>query len=392
MRADELNRRPGSPHPPVARLDALTALRFPAAAGVVAYHYQNLLHPAGPAPSIGWAAYGAVTFFFVLSGFILTHNYRSVGFDQPAARHAFYRARIARIFPLYLVSIGLALPFFAAHLAKLAPVPPLMAASGLLTPLGLQAWLPGAACALNCPAWSVSAELTFYALFPFLLPPLLRRPGRGALVLLLAWCVMGVAASLAWDARAAGASLLAPEPAGPDAALLAQFIKFNPLLRLPEFLFGIVLYAVWQRRAVAPPVLLALALAVGMALGLVAAAPSIPEPVMHNGLTALVAAPLILAAAAIRGGPLTWPPLVFLGKISFACYLLHVPASAAIQALDRIAADGVLRAHPWAGLVLACALTLAASALLHLRLEEPARRLILRSAARPAISAGRERA
>ncbi|WP_232630425.1 acyltransferase family protein [Methylobacterium sp. Leaf118] len=390
MRAAEPNRSPGSLHPPVARLDALTTLRFPAAAGVVAYHYQNVLHSAGPAPSIGWAAYGAVTFFFVLSGFILTHNYRSFGFDRPDARHAFYRARIARIVPLYLVSIGLALPFFAAHLAKLAPVPPLMAASGLLTPLGLQAWLPGAACALNCPAWSVSAELTFYALFPLLLPPLLRRPGRGALVLLVAWCAMGVAASFAWDARAAGASLLAPEPAGPDAVLLAQFIKFNPLLRLPEFLFGILLYAVWQRWAVAPLVLLALA--AGMALGLVAAAPSIPEPLMHNGLTALVAAPLILSAAAIRRGPLTWRPLVFLGKISFAGYLLHVPASAAIQALDRIAADGALRAHPWTVIALACALTLAASTLLHLRLEEPARRLILRGATRPTFLAGRERA
>ena len=369
---------PGRAHPPVAPLRALTALRFVAAAYVLVFHYARFFFPEAAIPAPIGLGYSGVTFFFLLSGFILAYNYHAVDLREPGARARFRRARVARVYPVYLLSLALALPWLAAWVAKSAPpLQGLMAASAVLAPLGLHAWVPGAACALNCPSWSVSVELVFYALFPVLLPLALRAPGRTAALTLAAWAALAAAASLAFARYAPGASLI--DPAGTGPVLLAQAIKYNPLLRLPEFVAGLLLYAASRRVRVPTGVLLGLAALA--ALGLVAASPHLPEVVLHNGLTALAWAPLILAGAQMRSGPLVAPGFVFLGRISFALYLIHAPAYALVNSLDRAALGGRLRDLPWLGAGLAAALALGFSVALHRLVEEPARRRILRAGA-----------
>lgn len=174
---------------------------------------------------------------------------------------------------------------------------------------------------------------------------------------------------------APGVSLIAPEAGGVTAQLWAQAIKYNPLLRLPEFVAGILLFAVWSRMRLPVPGLLAIALLA--ALGLVLGAPHLPEVALHNGLTALAWAPLILAGAALRSGPLVAPWAIFLGRISFALYLLHTPVHALLSTLDRTVLGNRLAAAPWLAAGSATLLALAAAAALHLRVEEPARRRIL---------------
>src|SRR5262245_7472899 len=85
------------------RLDALTALRFFAAAAVVIHHSRGLFLPQALG---GWllAKFG-VSFFFVLSGFILVHVYPELPTGRSVVR--FWMARVARLWPLHLVSIGL---------------------------------------------------------------------------------------------------------------------------------------------------------------------------------------------------------------------------------------------------------------------------------------------
>ena len=374
-------------HPPVAQLDALTALRFLAAAYVVLFHYDRFFFPDAPRRDWILLGFSGVTFFFVLSGFILAHTYRAVDLADPAARARFYRARAARIAPLYLVSLLLGLPWFLAWVMKSTPpLQPLLAMGGVLAPLGLHAWLPGAACSLNCPSWSISVEVLFYVLFPVLLPLVLRRPGAYAVAALALWCVFAAFASLLWSRLAPGVSLIEPEPGGTLAILLAQAIKYDPLLHLPAFLAGLALYALFRDRRLPVPALLA---ASGAAfLLLLAAFPFVPQPAMHTGLTVLVWAPLILAGAAIRRGPLVSAPLVYLGRISFAVYLVHTPAYAVVGTLDRALLHGRLAANPALSAGLAVALTLAAAVLLHHLVEEPARRRILRGARpRPALAA-----
>jgi peptidoglycan/LPS O-acetylase OafA/YrhL len=75
----------------------------------------------------------------------------------------------------------------------------------------------------------------------------------------------------------------------------------------------------------------------------------------------LIWAPLILFAASLRFGLSNWPPLVFLGRISFSPYLLHVPVAAALGATDKCFLDGA-----------------GAMSAMFILVEEPARRYITR--------------
>ncbi|MCJ2079778.1 acyltransferase family protein [Methylobacterium sp. J-090] len=366
---------PAGPHPAVEPLPALTSLRFVAAAYVLAFHFTGYQVARAAMPDAIFLGYSGVTFFFLLSGFILAYNYRRVDLSERAALVRFLRARVARVYPVYLLALAVGLPWFVAWTVKvLPPLQTLMASSVVLAPLGLHAWVPGAACALDCPSWSVSAELFFYAVFPLLLPLVLRRPGLTALATLAAWAASTALAILAWNRYAPGLSLIAPTT---DAAtILAQAIKYNPLLRLPEFVAGLLLFVLWERVRLPVPVLLAAAGAA--ALVLVAMVEKIPEPLMHNGLTALVWAPVILAGAQVRSGPLTAGWFVFLGRISFALYLLHAPAYGLVASLDRVLLSGRLAGVPWLGVTVATLLSLALASAVHLWIEEPARRRILR--------------
>lgn len=88
-------RDPGTDaRPAVQHLAALTALRFPAALAILIHHCNGVFWPAAELGPLD----AGVSFFFVLSGYILTHVYggRVIG---PNALRRFHVARIARIWP-----------------------------------------------------------------------------------------------------------------------------------------------------------------------------------------------------------------------------------------------------------------------------------------------------
>lgn len=371
-------------HPKVEALPALTALRFFAAAYVVAFHYTPYYFPGLEDGGIVGLGYSGVTFFFLLSGFILAYNYRDADLSGKPARSLFYRARFARVYPVFLLALLIHVPWFLAWVMKQPmPLKALMASGAVLAPLGIHAWVPGAACSLDCPSWSVSVEFFFYALFPILLPLVLRNPKRIALATLAFWVAAAALATSVWQASSGGVSLIAPEPGGIRPVLIAEFVKYFPLLHLPEFIAGLLLYVYWQHARLPGPLLLAAALGFGALI--VAGNGYIPDPILHNGITMLAWAPLILACAALRRGPLCSRPLVFLGKISFALYLLHIPVFAILNTADKVVLHGWLAAHPWVGIGLASLTSLAAATLVHLFVEEPARRRLLRGAS-PALT------
>src|SRR5438105_5116432 len=85
------------------RLPALTSLRFFAAFHVFIFHVQAIVAVFGPAwyqrlASIG---YVGVSFFFVLSGFILVYTYEG----KPIMARDFWRARFARVYPAYAFAL-----------------------------------------------------------------------------------------------------------------------------------------------------------------------------------------------------------------------------------------------------------------------------------------------
>lgn len=136
---------------------SLTGARFLAAFVVFGSHlYQRFPYP--PLQDLEWtdrSASSAVTFFFVLSGFVLTRSWRDG--DRPVP---FWQRRFARVGPIYLVTGILTVAYFVA----IGEPPSLLAVLVLAT--ASQAWFYRPEYALNVPAWSLSCEVAFYLAFP----------------------------------------------------------------------------------------------------------------------------------------------------------------------------------------------------------------------------------
>ena len=83
------------------KLDPLTSLRFFAAAMIVIGHSHRLIGSLNLANTFSLAQ--GVSFFFVLSGFILAYNYPSLPTKSDVLH--FFKARIARIWPAHVAAI-----------------------------------------------------------------------------------------------------------------------------------------------------------------------------------------------------------------------------------------------------------------------------------------------
>ena len=108
-----------------------------------------------------------VSFFFILSGFIIAYNYQQKLVERKVSKRQFWVARIARIYPL--------------HIATLLGVAVI---GNLLNPMGwgegLKHFIPALFLLhafvarvdyffyFDSPSWSLGCEQLFYFLFPFL--------------------------------------------------------------------------------------------------------------------------------------------------------------------------------------------------------------------------------
>ena len=381
------------PAPTAGPLDGLTALRFFAALAVMLFHYFTQYMPAagqrhGLELVIGHG-YTGVTFFFMLSGFILAYTYAEADFSRPAAVARYLQARVARIMPLYLLSLVVAAPIYADALINSQPdlYLTLFGTAPVLAPLALQAWVPGAAASINFPTWSVSNEAFFYVMFPLLLPVLLLRPVRWLAAAGLYMVVLWALTVWLWGEFGAGLGLMdSTKGAPPITRLVAQFIKFFPLCHLHEFVAGMLLHVLWRRGGWrwSGPALLAGGAALFLALtGLTG---MVPDPVDHNGPMILPLSLLILGGANIRDG---WPgPLVFLGKASYGMYLFHAPLYQGMRWLDDARFHSALAGVRYLYEAIALAAVIALASWLHLAVEEPMRRRIMRWRPGPAAPAG----
>jgi peptidoglycan/LPS O-acetylase OafA/YrhL len=326
---------------PAVQLPALTGLRFFLALWVILHHLtgpgQSLaatIAPVLPAPLFALirGGYQAVTTFFVLSGFVLTRSYWRGSWTRGGLTK-YYRGRLARVYPVYLLSLIVVAPFIIAD-AKWG----YLAAHLTLT----QAWLGPIPVGWNTPAWSLSCEMFFYAVFPLLGAFLVRR-------VTWRWVV----------ALGALACVLTPamEAAGvPDA--------IKPLVHLSDFLMGIVAACGFE---------LAQGKVRGWWLyvpGFAGAAAAIAWaqwlPIDLNSVLRPLNAALIVGLA--MGCPwLSGRALVYLGKSSYAMYILHVPIMWWYLREARLFSAAV-----YVGIVIA------ASLLVYAAVESPANRWLRR--------------
>jgi peptidoglycan/LPS O-acetylase OafA/YrhL len=181
-------------------IKALTGLRIIAAVWVVLFHFRPLLAEAAPdfssalAPVLNCGAQG-VDLFFILSGFVLTWNYldrMGASWSTRATVH-FLWLRLARVWPVYLVTLHLAVAWViftlnVGHVHWQNQIP-LTAVSYVRQLLLVQLWFEPFfdGSSWDGPAWSISAEWLAYLLFGFLVLVVFRMAhatrARGLLLL-----------------------------------------------------------------------------------------------------------------------------------------------------------------------------------------------------------------
>jgi peptidoglycan/LPS O-acetylase OafA/YrhL len=353
-----------------ARCDSLTALRFVAAVLVFADHsaYVNAF-AAGPVKrgytaAVADAGALGVSFFFVLSGFVLA---LATPPDDPAP--GFWRRRAVKIYPSHLVTLGLWLVLMigAASAGYQAfPTPGTIVPNALL----LHTWWPDydLMSGGNPVSWSLCCEIACYAAFP-LLAGLIRRLRPDRL-----WCWAG-GLVLAIGAVAAIAQFLLPRgpvlPGTAPAGLYQFWLVYQfPPVRALEFALG-ALVAALVRTGCWPAVPVWLA---GLLVALLYPV-ALRAPFLF-GLTSVLVAPVALligcaGARDLRGAdsPLRRRFPVRLGELSYAFYLTHFMVMILFTgALGRRTFTG-----PWPFLVLAAELVVCVGVawLLHRLVERP---------------------
>lgn len=348
------------------RLDALTGLRWLAAFWVFAYHMQNLGPLPPPFDVPAQLGYLGVTFFFVLSGFVLTWSMR------PSVRiSTFYTRRFARIWPSHMVALLLAIPVFYTLAAepehswvKTLSIPILLLSVVLLQGFSRD---PAVLFSGNPAAWTLSVEALFYALHPFF-GRLLRRASRRAallvalLTLLVAFVYRALAQLGEW---AAGVPL--------------------PFEHLPEFVVGMAIaWAFAQGWRPRIPVSVAWIL-FGAVIAWLTVGPGLQVRVLSrlaatfsNEFATIVCAVLIIAIASgtLRGRRswLAHPWMVRLGSWSYAFYLVHATVIyAVLNVIGGSRGAGGSNLIWGAGIFV---VALALSAAIHYWVEAPAERSI----------------
>lgn len=360
-------------------IKALTGLRLFAAVWVVLFHFRPLLGQALPdtsialAPVLNSGAQG-VDLFFILSGFVLAWNYLDRMGPSWSTRDTlhFLWMRLARVWPVYLVTLHLAALWIVFTL-NVGHVPAenadtLTATSYIrqlfLVQLWFQPYFDGSS--WDGPAWSISAEWLAYLAFGFLAVVIFRlaRATRARSLLLLAFATT----------------------VPPVMFLLASGQFYTPWSWLPrillQFTAGAIACAAVRRldpsdrtRTLAGVgALVVVAMIIGTLYWL--DAHPIPGVIDSGGVVDLLFVPLVVMLA-IGAGTLprllSHRVLMYGGQISFSLYMVHELVH---TGWSWAAQQFVLTLDGPAGrwwLTAIFAFTLACSALLYHVVEEPAR-------------------
>ena len=364
---------------PSGEIKALTGLRIVAAVWVVLFHFRPLFWEAAPgfssalSPVLDRGAQG-VDLFFILSGFVLTWNYlEKMGRSwSTRATIRFLWLRLARVWPVYLVTLHLAaaLVIFTIYVGHVPPesTAEFNAVSYLRQLFLVQLWFQPYFdfSSWNGPAWSISAEWLAYLLFGGLILVVFRvaRATRARSLLVLA-----MAASLP-----------------PVVLLLASGAFYSPWSWLPrivmQFTAGALACAAVRKlrpgdrtRYAAGAASLLLVAAVVGALYYFDAHPN-PRIPDAGGLVDLLFMPLVVTLAIGAG---TLPRLlstrvmVYLGQVSFGLYMVHeIVHNAWIWASKQfeLTLSGPMGIVWLLGLL---AVALAVACLIYHLVEEPAR-------------------
>lgn len=348
-------------------LPVLTSLRFWAAYGVACYHYSMVVLANLPEETLSnipvlSKMHLGVDFFFVLSGFILTHVYKEkLGQKQMPIWH-FYIKRIARVYPvffvIFLISLVELYSFYAAGVNE-AP-DPLTPLNFILYTLCMHAWFDIDISRFNPPSWSISAEWFAYLLFPFFLWGMLR--------LKKVWIIAGFVGIIGVICISLSYSIF-------NLPLTKLDFNVGILRIIPEFVLGMGLYMFGQKYRIKrsnPAAFIVLAVGLLLATALL----------LHDYIIVLIfGAVILMGAEQGRAGvqwKLTGKNPVYLGEISYSVYLLHIPMLEIVLSTMKVlnASEDIILIS-----IVCCFYAIIPAAMLSYKfIERPARQYITRKA------------
>ena len=304
-----------------AELSGLTGIRFYAALFGYLSHVTEVI-PGMQKLSGGSRYFNAgvvgVSFFFVLSGFILTYNYADLFREGVSAAkyRRFVWDRLTKIYPVHFAAFLMILP-----IAILSPNLPLDWRAVPFHLTMLQCFWPFTKPTfynyLNVPSWSISCEWFFYLLAPMAMFFALGSARRRWALVLMATAFASGLGLLLWQSESAFARL--------------YFVSWFAPSRFLEFLVGVFLARVFLTASKSRlEAFSGLAQLAGIVL-IVAGAnyrAHAPWPLWGGLLYVPGSALLVLGLAYGRGffaAHLSRPWLNRLGMASYSLYMIHAP-------------------------------------------------------------------
>lgn len=344
-------------------IPALTSLRFLAALWVFLFHLHGMYGEIGVRQLDNLVMAGPVgmTFFFLLSGFILAHA--SGGAEVLADSRAFFVRRFARIYPIYISVLlcGWAVVGFADELGS-RPV-----RSGIVRAIAdltlTNAWFPQLFGGIRGGTWSLSVEAFFYLLFPLILFHVVRLSTQ-QLSTGIKWCV-GTTVFF---------SLMGKYNQPMDSNL--HFVTFYsmPIFRLPEFIAGVMAGVMSLRSDAEIPGGRRLCWMVLATVCLLAFfGKAFPEVTLGALATPCLLGSFLYFSRTEDGLAhriFSLPAFVFLGEASFALYLVQL-----VTIPWFVGHAATLGTSRW---IVCFFATLAVASLVHVLIERPMRPFITR--------------
>ena len=373
------------------KIPVLDAFRFFASVLVVLVHYEVIF---GESVVYGTFATTAVSWFFIVSGFILSYTYPSLDSLQDYRR--FYLHRIIRIYPVYFLAVVVSSLFVSLnYLAigdeffsevnrpfELIHDLPEQKEAAFFTLATLRhlvfAQSVGSVetfkLVFNGPLWSIVLEIYFYLAFPLLL--LMIKP-LNTMTRIIAAFIMGYLLQLLLI------QVNLPEAESYDVINLNVPVYTNPFIRGIEFIFGMLLYKVftfWDLRKVVgrlnwTPTIMTVLLYV---IVVIYVHDNIPY--QYSSFFLVVPFVTIMIYALLR---LQWHPAnhivrycTTLGGISYVLYSFHWPLMEIIRFYNLLPRMSFQFMQP----VLVMLALLVVSYLIYRFVETPIRRVLYRKA------------
>lgn len=373
-------------------LPALTGIRTLLAVSILLFHFT----PSG----LGWLypiidnGYVFVSFFFLISGYILAYNY----LDRPARLKLsdFWVARLSRLYPVYVFALIIFWEMLRIeHQVRSTRD---FWEGTFLSIILMQGWFPTLATFWNTVAWTLSCEMTLYAIFPMLMRvPWPSKPTRLIALILIFWsCGLipqmiylvhnpdhlpnvithTIAAPLTRAIGLADVHLHLVDTNRYSGGWWVEWLKYTPLPYLCTFMAGIALGKLQNVLKLSSNQRLAVAL-VGFASGwctFYLLIKHLPYIMIHGGLLTPIFATIIIGLS----GPhlvttiFSWRPLVEIGSATYCLYLLHFNAFILIHTHHLPERLHFARFDPWVSYIVVIAFALAARKFI----EHPCQRMI----------------